>query len=202
MCWASRPRGAQSQPATNADRQSGQALLELALVVPVLILLVMAIFQFAFVVESQMGITNALRDAGRRAAATTTANPNWAALNAWTLLQLNGDGTPANPGTLRQNVQAFDATRLWPAPYPGMSNTTSPAVSFCSYDVSGITNYRVQADIRYKHPVFFGPLSFATDFVDGTTNGFWDLTASAQFRMENVDPVAVNAAANDPGACP
>lgn len=202
MSRPSPPRGTQPQPESSADRQSGQALLELALVVPILILLVMAIFQFAFVLESQMGLTNALRDGGRRAAATTTDNPTWADLEAWTLIQLKGDGTPANPGLLHQNVQAYDATRLWPAPYPGMSNTTSPAVSFCSYDVSGITNYRVQVDIRYRHPVFFGPLSFATDFVDGASNGSWDLTVSAQFRMENVDPLAVNAAGNDPGACP
>ena len=46
--------------------ESGQALLELALVVPLLVLLVMAIFQFAYVLESQMGLTNAVREAARR----------------------------------------------------------------------------------------------------------------------------------------
>lgn len=182
--------------------ETGQALLELALVVPILILLVMAIFQFAFVIESQMGLTNAVREAARRAAATTSGNPVWADLRTWTLLQLHGDGTPANPGLLPENVQAYEAASLWAAPYPGMTNTTSPAVSFCSYPVAGVISYRVQADVRYRHPVFFGPLAFATDLVDGTPNGSWDLAATAQLRMENVEPAVVSAAGNDPGACP
>ena len=195
-------RGTLARRRRSSRGESGQALLELALVVPILVLLVMAIFQFAFVIESQMGLTNAVREASRRAAATTSDNPVWADLRTWTLLQLNGDGTPANPGLLPENVQAYEAARLWPAPYPGMTNATSPAVSFCSYVVAGVTNYRVQADVRYEHPVFFGPLAFATDLVDGTPNGFWDLAASAQLRMENVAPAVVNAAANDPGPCP
>jgi|GEM_PF-1225660 len=183
-------------------REGGQALLELALVTPILALLVMAIFQFAFVIESQMGMTNAVREAARRTVATTGDNPNWAALQTWTLQQLNGDGTPANPGLLAQNVQAYDATKLWAAPYPSMTNATSPAVSFCSYDAAGETNYRVTILVRYKHPVFFGVLSFATDLIDGNANGYWDLSASAEMRMEDPDPTAVNAAFNDPGACP
>jgi hypothetical protein len=194
-------RGTLPRRGMGSHGESGQALLELALVVPILVLLVMAIFQFAFVIESQMGLTNAVREAARRAAATTSDNPVWADLGAWSLLQLNGDGTPANPGLLPENVQAYDGARLSPAPYPGMINTTSPAVSFCSYSVAGVTNYRVQVDVRYKHPVFFGPLAFATDLVDGTPNGFWDLAASAQLRLENVQPAVVNAAGNDPGAC-
>jgi Flp pilus assembly protein TadG len=173
------------------DRESGQALLELALVVPVLVLLVMAIFQFAFVLESQMGLTNAVREAARRAAATTTTNPTWASLRTWTVEQLNGDGG-SNPGLLVQNVQAYDAGELW---------TGYPDVKFCSYDAAGVTNYRITVAVKYKHPVFFGPMSFATDFVDGTPNDKWDLFASAEMRMENVDADAVNAAGNAPGAC-
>ncbi len=169
---------------------------------PILAMLVMAIFQFAFVLESQMGLTNAVREAARRTAASATANPTWSTLAAWTVQQLNGDGTPANPGLLSQNVQAFDASRLWPAPYPAMSNTTTPAVSFCSYSAAGGTNYRIKITVEYSHPLFFGPMAFATDLVDGTQNGAWDLGASADMRLEGVDPAAVNAAGNDPGVCP
>jgi Flp pilus assembly protein TadG len=181
------------------DGESGQALLELALVVPILVLLLMAIFQFAFVIESQMGLTNAVREAARRTVATTTDNPTWASLRTWTQQQLNGDGT--NVGLLAQNVQAYDANQLWTAPYPGKTNTESPDVTFCSYTAAGITNYRVRIAVEYKHPVFFGILSFATDYVDGTNNNKWDLYASAEMRMENVDSTAVNGAGNDPGAC-
>ncbi len=192
-----RTRGKGVGRSPRANVESGQALLELALVVPILVLLVTAIFQFAFVIESQMGLTNAVREAARRTAATTAPNPTWTDLRTWTLQQLNGDGTPSNPGLLAQNVQAYDATSLWPAPYPGMTNTTTPNVAFCSYSAAGTTNYRISVDVKYMHPVFFGILSFATDYVDGSTNGKWDLFASAQMRMENVDP----AVASDPGAC-
>jgi hypothetical protein len=179
-----------------ANGESGQALLELALVVPILVLLVLAIFQFAFVIESQMGLTNAVREAARRAAATTTAAPVWtgsgASLQAWVQGQLCGDTTPlCDGGLLPQNVQGFDGTKLWVDP---------PNVTFCSYPVGSTTNYRVAVDVTYKHPVFFGPLAFATDFVDGSQNGFWDLSASAEMRLENVDSTA--AGFTDPGACP
>jgi Flp pilus assembly protein TadG len=185
---------------TRRDRETGQALLELALVVPILVLLVMAIFQFAFVIESQMGLTNAVREAARRTVATTSDNPTWASLRTWTQQQLTGDGT--STGLLAQNVQAYDGASLWAAPYPGHSNTSSPDVTFCSYTAAGVTNYRVSIAVEYKHPVFFGLLSFATDMVDGTANDKWDLYASAEMRMENVDPAAVNAGVNDPGPCP
>lgn len=153
----------------------------------------MAIFQFAFVIESQMGLTNAVREAARRVAATEpNAAPNWSSQAAWVQAQLCGDATPpCTGGLLEDNVQAFDGAQLW---------TDPPAVTFCSYTAAGITNYRVQADVKYKHPVFFGPLAYATDLLDGSTNGFWDLAVSAQMRLENIDSTV--SGFTDPGACP
>ena len=197
MNRAARQRSASGR----SNGESGQALLELALVTPILVILIMAIFQFAYVMETQIGLTNAVREAARRVAATTTTNPNWSDLRTWALVQLNGDGTSTNPGLLPSNVQAYDASRLWAAPYPSMTNTTSPGVTFCSYTVGGATNYKVEIDVRYAHPLFFGLLAYATDAIDGYPNGQWDLSASASMRLENADAAAINAAANDPGAC-
>lgn len=177
--------------------ESGQALLELALVTPILVLLFMAIFQFAYVLESQNGLTNALREAARRAAATTTAGPNWASLQTWVQGELCGDAAPpCTGGLLAENVQAFEGSRLWVDP---------PPVTLCRYEVVDSTgtlvnNFRVQADVKYKHPLFFGPMAFATDLVDGTPNGFWDLSASAQMRLENID--VLDGSYTDPGLCP
>jgi hypothetical protein len=181
--------------ASRRPDEAGQALLELALVTPVLVILVMAIFQFAFVIESQIGLTNAVREAARRIAATEpVGQPMWTgagSMTEWVQGQLCGDLVPpCDGGLLLQNVQGFDGTKLW---------TDPPAVTFCSYPAAGITNYRVQVDVRYKHPVFFGPLAFATDLVDGSPNGYWDLSVSAQMRLENIDdsdPSFVG-----PGAC-
>jgi len=185
-----RRRGTRSHRDRLANGESGQALLELALVVPLLVLLVMAIFQFAFVFQSQMGLTNAVREAARRAAATEpTVDPTWTsnALVQWVQVELCGDATPpCEGGLLDQNVQAFEG---------GALVTDPPAVTICSYTVqisgSPETQYRIQTDVGYKHPLFFGPLAFATDFVDGNPNGFWDLSASAQMRLENIDPTVV-----------
>lgn len=184
------PRAATGR--TRRDRESGQALLELALVTPILVLLVMAIFQFAFVLESQVGLTNAVREAARRAASTTTATPAWSgpgSLQEWVQIELCGNlAPPCDGGLLNQNVQAFDGSKLW---------TDPPAVTFCSYSVGSDLNYRVTVHTKYKHPLFFGPLAFATDALDGSSNGYWDLEVSAQMRLENADVTT-----NDPGACP
>lgn len=181
--------------ATNGARgrpHSGQALLEFALVVPILILLVMAIFQFAYVLETQNGLTNAVREAARRAAATSSKAPVWGNLQAWTLEQLNGTSSPPSTGLLATNVSGYDAGRLVPA----------PTVTLCRYMIGTTPNFRVKVDVQYEHPIFFGPLAFATDLLDSTPgNGFWDLSATAQMRLESVDPSAVGYT-NPPVDCP
>ena len=169
--------------ATRRDGESGQALLELALITPILVLLIMAIFQFAYVIESQMGLTNAVREAARRVAAQSEPAPNWAALQSFVQAELCGTAGPnCDGGLLEENVPAFNHALL---------TTDPPTVTFCVYDVIGATgtinNYQVNVHVEYQHPLFFGPLGFATDALDGTPNGAWDLTADAQMRLEYID---------------
>jgi hypothetical protein len=174
--------------ASRRSGESGQALLELALVTPILVLLVMAIFQFAFVLETQMGLENAVREAARRvAAAKPQSPPVWTgtgSLREWVQQQLCGDPVAScAAGLLPQNVQAFEVGRL---------TTKPPTVKFCSYSVQTAsgpeTEYRVQVSLTYSHPLFFGPMGFATDALDGVPNDAWDLNVSAQMRLEKIDP--------------
>src|SRR3990172_8672056 len=89
------------------DRAHGQALAEFALVTPMLVLLIMAIVQFAFVLETQMGLANAVREAGppgpprgppaEPSPTTPEVDPHPAAL-------------------LAANTQAYAGSRLWTAP--------------------------------------------------------------------------------------
>jgi len=151
-----------------SGRESGQALLELALVTPILVLLILAIFQFAYVLETQVGLTNAVREAARRVA--TSPGPT----TAWTVEQLMGDGG-SNPGLLAQNIPGYSVTRVV---------SPSPRVRICSFDVDGETNYRADIEVTYEHPVFFGLLVYATDATDGTVDNRWTLTAVAQMRIE------------------
>ena len=153
----------------------GQALAELALVTPILVLLIMAVVQFAFVLETQMGLTNAVREAARRAAADPS--PTIAGVDA----QLDA--------LLAANIQGYEASRLWTA-LDGPQYGASPAVTFCSYSVAGgpPDNYRVTIYVAYKNPVFFPLLSYATDLVDRKSNGTWDLAAEASMRIEAATP--------------
>jgi hypothetical protein len=58
----------------------------------------------------------------------------------------------------------------------------------------------VEVAVSYEHPLFFGLLAFATDLIDGTPgNNAWDLSASSEMRLENIDPTVTGFA--DPGAC-
>ena len=177
------------------DRESGQALLELALIVPIVVLLALAIFQFAYVIESQMGLTNAVREAARRTAASTATAPTWTGTNSlaeYVEEQLCGDAaSPCTGGLLEENVQGYDGALL---------TTDPPDVCFELYSAAGIQNISVEVSVTYRHPLFFGLLEFATDAVDGTDNGAWDLTASAQMRLENVDPA--DPAFGAPPVCP
>src|SRR5215212_543566 len=90
-------RASRRGPRGRRSSEGGQALLELALVTPILALLMIAIFQFAFVLETQMGLTNAVREAGRRAAAAEGVDA------VWVKQQLCSDGSACTTGLLPAN---------------------------------------------------------------------------------------------------
>jgi hypothetical protein len=124
----------------------------------------MAIFQFAFVLQTQMGLTNAVREAARRAAAAEA--PSAATLGAWVQNEL-----AAGDGLLAANVPSYDATRL---------ATDPPTVNFCFYpSVDGLVNQTITVTVSYNHPIFFP--------IPGS-NGLANLTATAQMRLENPLP--------------
>ena len=97
------PTAADGPDGAARRRQSGQALLELALVAPLLILLLAGLVQFALIFETQIGINNAMREAARRGAALTTPDVATAQANAnWTLTELQ---------TVLANAQNHDASQ-------------------------------------------------------------------------------------------
>jgi Flp pilus assembly protein TadG len=147
--------------------RNGQALTEFALVAPILFFLIMAIFQFAFVLEAQIGLTNAVREAARRGAASPATSTT--ALGSYISSQLTGGGL------LASNVQGFQTSRMAGG---------SPTVSFCQYTVGSVTSDQVSVAVTYGYPVFFPLLSFATDAVDGAIDNAWTLTATAQMKLE------------------
>jgi TadE-like protein len=148
----------------------GQALAELALIAPLLILLIAAIFQFAYVFETQMGITNALREAARRGAAATDPTA------VWVQDQLCADGAACTAGLLPDNVPGFTGARL----------ASLPTVDFCTYVVGATTNQRITVSATYNHPEFF-PFAELAALAAGKPAGpawTWQWSTSAEMRLE------------------
>lgn len=91
-------------------------------------------------------------------------------MRTWVLDQLQY----ASTGLLATNVPGFISSRLG-------TGGSAPSVTFCTYG----TNQRVLVTVTYNHPVFFPLLGFATDAIDGTPDGSWTLSSSAQMRLEH-----------------
>jgi Flp pilus assembly protein TadG len=131
-----------------SPRSRGQALVEFALVLVPLLLIFLGILQFAFIYGTQIGLTNAAREAARYAAASVTANSTQASNNgAQVMAQLTGQILP-------NDVQSF---------YPGnliKAGSLGTKVCYESYqDPSGEWSVRVNVDVEYNHPLFIPLIS-------------------------------------------
>jgi len=152
--------------------ERGQALVELALVAPIMILLLAGLVQFGIIFERQIGIENAVREAARRGATqdTTIALANAGTNATWTLNELQ---------TLLANIQAHDASLnigLQACFYtPASPNATDP-----------LGNHQVWVTVTagYKHPLFLPIVDLIVDGIDGVTDSRLRSNASATFKVE------------------
>jgi Flp pilus assembly protein TadG len=150
--------------------ESGQALLELALVAPILILLLAGLVQFAFIFERQIGITNATREAARRAATFETPDAATAQANAdWALAQLQ---------TLLGNSQTHDATR------DRIEVCIFTPLAPDNVDVAGNAQVVVRITEQYRHPVFLPIVAQILDGIDGVIDQSLLASTSSLFRVE------------------
>jgi hypothetical protein len=149
----------------------GQALVEFAIILPLLLLLVTGILQFGILLSGQIAFVNGVREAARYGSVLQTASTS-AVTNDGTAVvgQLNA--------VLDAGLPGFDATRLSDAEacYEGYANpNSSPA----SYSVE----LTVSAD--YNHPLFVPIIAQILDLLDGNADGGFQLHASERFRVEN-----------------
>lgn len=164
-------------PGATGDGQSGQALLELALIAPILIMLLAGLVQFALIFETQIGINNAIREAARRAAALAAPDDATAQVNAdWTLAQVK---------LLLANAQNHDASFdtievciVRPSAYPT--------------DPSGNPQVVVRIKDTYRHPVFLPIVSMILDGIDGTADGRLAASNSTEFHVEQTGTITVS----------
>jgi len=160
----------------NTNRLAGQALVEFALVAIPLVLILAGILQFGFVLGAQIGITNAVREAARNAAAASTMTGAQAATNGHAIyVQLT-----SSTGLLAKNVQAYRTAAL--------ITSGSPITQVCYStftDPSGSTQIKVKVEAYYKHPMFIPIVGAFLDGADGVSDNALRIGASEEIRVEN-----------------
>ncbi len=112
------------------DNDNGQALVEFALVAPVLFLILFAIIQFGIAFMHSVALTDAVRAGARKAAVSrTAADPTAAATNA-----VLAAGTDLDQSTLHDGVTVTPGANGWVA---GGSVTVSAQYPY-QIDILGI----------------------------------------------------------------
>jgi Flp pilus assembly protein TadG len=170
-----------------ARRRRGQALVEFALILPILMLLVTGLLQFGVLLSSQIAFVNGVREAARYGSVLQTAD----------VMQASTNGAAVNTRlneVLDAGMPAFEPSRLVGAQtcYMKYNNPgSSPATLSVQLTVSG----------AYRHELFLPIISSILDPLDGTGDGFFALSASEIFRVENPPLPASDLPATPPGTC-
>jgi Flp pilus assembly protein TadG len=143
----------------------GQGLAEFALILPILALIFAAVIQFALVFETQIGISNAVREAARRAAANPTSSGNVATNGRWARSQLS---------SLLAEVQQYSSTNL-----------ISAQVCYATVtDPAGATKVDATVSVQYGHPLFIPLIDRIIDSADGTADGRADVATSVTIEVQ------------------
>lgn len=156
----------------------GQALPEFALILPVLALVLLSILQIAVVIGTQIGLTNAAREAARIASVTVTADSAAAAVNGNKVLD-----------RLRNVLLPTNVLTFAPGQLDG-GDCSSGAGTRITYvaenDVGGKPAVFVRVDVVYRHPLFIPLVGTILDGLDGTPNDGFRAGASEELRVDNV----------------
>ncbi len=157
-------------------RPKGQALVELAIVLPILALLLLGIIQFAFIFAAQIGVTNAVREAARIAAVSPTTTNDQASLTAQNVYDRLTNNTN---GLLKQNVFAFSGANIVAPPGTQVCYRTESAAAVGEYTVF------VKVEATYRHPIFIPLLGALLDGIDGVSDGGLQIGTAEEMRVEN-----------------
>jgi Flp pilus assembly protein TadG len=120
--------------------QRGQALVELALVLPVLLFLAFAIVSVGRVMQARLGVSAVAREAARAGAQAGTRT---AVLAGYERGQVVAQGYGLTNGTLQLSVSAGHA-----APGGTVSSTASYEVRFTDLPLLGWAHLRVSSEAR------------------------------------------------------
>lgn len=156
------------------DDPRGQALVEFAIIAPLLFLLLFGTIQFGFLLAGQVGMTNAAREAARYA--TTYQVTSYATRQTTVRNDLVGAILPRSIIGYRASNLVGGATTVRYCAYPNGNSTGSVP----SYSI------RVEVAVQYRHPIFFPIISNIVDLIDGVRDDALTATVSEAMRMETL----------------
>jgi Flp pilus assembly protein TadG len=165
-----------SHPARPAKR--GQALVEMAIILPLLLVILTGILQFGVLLSGQIGLVNGVRDAARYGSVLQTATSSAATTNG---AQVDAylTSTAAPVGILPGRMPGYQPSRL-----------VAHAVTYCAYQNPGSSpatySVRITVSATYNHPLFVPIIAQLIDGIDGSFDDGFTLHASEQFRVENI----------------
>jgi Flp pilus assembly protein TadG len=151
---------------------------ELALILPALLLLLLSILQIGFLIFTQLGLTNAAREASRNAASIPVANAAQASAAA---TEYYARLTNSTNGFLKRNVGGYDSARLAPP-----LGTGTQVCYYSIVDASGAPAVMARVTVKYSHPIFIPFVAPIIDGWDGTNDGGVTLTVVEDIRVGNV----------------
>jgi Flp pilus assembly protein TadG len=160
-----------------ADRRTplGQALVEFALVAPILVLIFAGLVQLGLIYERQIGIENAIRDAARRGETLNTTEAN---TNGPFILNL----LTASGGSLPTNVEG----------YAQASIETLGVCYRTQVDAAAANSVMVKVTIAYRHPLFLPIIAQILDGFDGANDNALKVTTSSEFQVQNAAAASVD----------
>lgn len=155
--------------APTARERRGQALVEFALVAPVLLLILLAVVQLGFLFGAQIGLINAVREAARYGSLSPTTTSSTAAANG-------------------AAIESYLRTTLLPRSVPTYraASVEQIAIAYCAYQNPGGGSYsvRLTVSVTYAHPLFVPLVAAILDPFDDRPGAFV-LSTAERFRVEN-----------------
>jgi Flp pilus assembly protein TadG len=149
----------------------GQALVEFALVLPILMLIFLGIVQFGLLFSSQIGMISAVRD-GIRYGETVQTDASNASANATAVR------AKLVSSILPNDMAAFDSAQLTTAQvcYTGYQDPNPDTPTF---------SVELKITVTYRFPLAIPVVSNILDAIDGTSDGAFAIGTSSTSRVEN-----------------
>lgn len=166
-------------------REAGQALAEFAIAAVPVLLLLLGIIQFALIYNSQVGLTNAIRDAARYGSSRDVTNVSSAQVAA------NATNTLLR-ASLAKYISPYDANAAaTSACYVQGADGTSP----------GADPAFVTVTAAYNHPLIVPLIGAILDGLDGTPDdNAYRITVTTELRVDNPNE-ALLSVGTDPPVC-